>query len=861
MIEVEGINISITGDTAKFDAAAKRVEARMKAMAGQINADARKFRDGFESVGNALDKVRNQLEAKGIPATRENVRAVLQALKEIEREEKKAAADKKKADEEADKRQRKLYEEQVRGRQKYNKEVTSAREKQLKEWDKQDKEVEDAKYRWRKTRDKIKARDQKESDAADKEVEDAKYKWRKARQKIEVRDQKEKAAAEKEVEDGMYKWRRAQKKQQERDYKNHLKAIEKAEQEARKAQEKAEHAQSTIANKSALYGGLFSGTLVGGRFGFASGFFGGRVGAAVGGAIGGAGSMASRIGGVAGAGAGLALAAGAKILVAYLETAYALMEKIGSAAYSFLVTSLKLGLEHEKQITSLRIMSGGKEKGDKLYGQIEKIAIDSPYRTTELLKQGEILLGSGVSPENLPAYLSRIGDMSGGNMNRFHLIAKAMADVKAVGHLRGQELNQFANQGYGAAFFAKNLGMEPEVFKRKMSQNEITVDKVAGAINRSTDRGGALYGKSREIATTTVGGALESIGETIESFQKKFGEMILHKFNIAGLLNKVLAGFNNLDMKKVENWVDRTVNAFTPLGQTLVKFGDYVINFGESMYKALPSVEEFVSVLSDNVDKFLPPLINTFKTLGIVTLALGRAMLVVSDWFIKMTNAVTQSQVFKKIIGDVGEIPTLARGGTVDKWMKNMQDALKKAPDPNKIVDGRVGPNGPLGRLINGKSVNRNGVDPDKINESAPRFDKETQDLAEKVSKEVKEGIHPFQKFDIGMKRLLGAFKPKDGGAPLIDKAAFQTGSLGFMRTLESDMKGYIDKSPVTAEHASSTAQEIINANITMQRQSVQERTLMVIEAAKTVLENQLKVDQDILKAVSKSYGLNEDGL
>ena len=56
--------------------------------------------------------------------------------------------------------------------------------------------------------------------------------------------------------------------------------------ERRLALEKAHNDQSTIANKSALYGGLASGTLIGGRFGSASGFFGGRIGANVGGAIG-----------------------------------------------------------------------------------------------------------------------------------------------------------------------------------------------------------------------------------------------------------------------------------------------------------------------------------------------------------------------------------------------------------------------------------------------------------------------------------------------------------------------------------------------------------------------------------------------
>jgi len=685
----------------------------------------------------------------------------------------------------------------------------------------------------------------------------------------EIEQEQNKAAAnEKKIQDAMYKWRTALRKQEERDNKNHLKAVEKANREARKEQEKAEHAQSTIANKSALYGGLISGTMVGGRFGFASGFFGGRVGTAIGGALGGAGSGLAIAGGVAGAGAGLALAAGAKILVAYLETAYALMEKIGGAAYSFLTTSLKLGLEHEKQITSLRIMSGGKEKGDKLYGQIEKIAIDSPYRTTELLKQGEILLGSGVSPENLPAYLSRIGDMSGGNMNRFHLIAKAMADVKAVGHLRGQELNQFANQGYGAAFFAKNLGMEPEVFKRKMSQNEITADKVAGAINNATDKGGQLYGKSKEIATTTVGGALESIGETIESFQKKFGEMLLKKFNVAEILNKFLRALESIDMKKIEQWVDRGIEAFKPLGKTFIEFGDYIVKFAQTLWSALPSWNEFASVITENVKVFIPMFIDAIRLVSVMTAVAAKTILFFANSAISILNGLIS-------FSTLGTKPILEKITNTKLTIPQIQGIDKMQKSLNGFIGGVVGSgsfrpssrngggdkNGFFTDLINGKHSNRNGVDPDKINERGPRFDKETQDLAEKVSKEVKEGVHPFQKFDIGMKRLIQAAKPSDGGAPLIGKDAFGVGAVQFMHSLENDMKGFMDKQPHTAAYATSDAQSIINANITMNQMNVQERTLATIEAAKIVLENQLKAEQEILKALKKSYSLNDNGL
>jgi hypothetical protein len=264
--------------------------------------------------------------------------------------------------------------------------------------------------------------------------------------------------------------------------------------ERRLALEKAHNDQSTIANKSALYGGLASGTLIGGRFGFASGFFGGRIGANIGGAIGstiaGTGSMTSQvlagIGGGVGSIGGAALAAGAKVLQSALETSFHLMEKIAGKAQEFLFTSLKLGVEYEKQITSLSGLTGSKEKGSKLFSDIEKVAINSPYRTSQLIPQAEMLLGAGVKLDQIPAMLSRVGDIAGGNMEKFHFVAKALGDTKAVGHLRGQELNQFANQGISREDFAETMGLGKNLFKfnRKLEGGEVSYGIVAETINR-----------------------------------------------------------------------------------------------------------------------------------------------------------------------------------------------------------------------------------------------------------------------------------------------------------------------------------------------------------------------------------------
>ena len=646
--------------------------------------------------------------------------------------------------------------------------------------------------------------------------------------------------------------------------------------ERRLALEKAHNDQSTIANKSALYGGLASGTLIGGRFGFASGFFGGRIGANVGGAIGsaiaGTGSMTSKvlagIGGGFGSIGGAALAAGAKVLQSALEISFHLMEKIAGKAQEFLFTSLKLGVEYEKQITSLSGLTGSKEKGSKLFSDIEKVAINSPYRTSQLIPQAEMLLGAGVKLDQIPAMLSRVGDIAGGDMEKFHFVAKALGDTKAVGHLRGQELNQFANQGISREDFAETMGLGKNLFKfnRKLEAGEVSYGIVAETINRLTSKGGRFADRGQEISTQTVGGALDSLGETMEGFQKKFGEVVLRKFNVAEILNKVLNNFGTIDMGAVEKWVGRAANAFKPLGAVLLKFGDYLMELGMSVAKSLPTWEELGSVFIDSVNKYLPFFIESMKSMGIVVLGVGRLFLKVTDWLIGAVNYITQSKVFKKVIGDVGEIPQIARARTIDKWFKDMQDGLKKSPDANKFFldDGKKS-TGALSKIFNqedGGSRDINQIA--KLDTTSSPYNKHMLDLSEKINKEIDTGTSAYEKFGKGIARLNFSAQKQGQFGPLIDEKEYKIGVLDFYKALEHDMKEFLDHQPTTAAYGSGTAQDIVNANVTMQTMNIQERTLAVIEAAKLVQEQQKEVQQkifDAIKGVATKEFLSEFGL
>ena len=893
MIEVEGINITITGDVAKLEEAARRATSTINSMSHNVNNNAKNIRDAFDRIGNSAARFRDMLEMKGIEATPANIRIIKQAYKELEDEAKAAAAAVKKLADEQKQVQTNANKATLRDAKAEHRRDMQRQAKYEREYaERKRQQAQTAKKNYEERFRKAKAEANRARTTQQRGEQAASNAEMKRRRKKAAKD----AADQKTMEDNARKYVKRDQMAEARDKRRRMRALEvdlarrmRATEKARKERERNEekarkeviakhramaNQRATIANKAALYSGLASGTVIGGRIGFASGFFGGRVGSNIGGMLGG--TPGAIIGGIGGGLGGMALAAGAKMMQMYLEASVALMTKINSLAMEFLGSSLKLGIEYEKQLTSFRVLTGSKEKGNKLYEDIEKIAINSPYKTSQLTKQAEILLGSGIKAEHVPAFIGRIGDMAGGNMERFHYIAKAFSDVNAAGRLRGQELNQFSNQGIGREDFALALGMDKYQFERKMAKGEITRDLVFEAGNKLTDPGGRFHGYGKEIATTTVGGALESLEETFESVQKKLGDMLLKKFNVAEILNKLINGMGDFDMSKIEAWVERGKKAFTPLGAVVIRFADYIVTSTVRLAQSLPSWEEFASVVSDSVDRYLPPLIELFKTMGVVTLALGRVMLAFTGFVIKTINTISQSSIVKKTIGDLPEIPNIARQGTLDKWMENMQKGFKSMGDPTNMITNpgkSIFPEtmkhgtallGPFGKIFFEDKIPaiREGItDFAKMFAPPPAFSKEVMDLVEKIDKQIKEGTHPHEKFQKGINKLNQARFPSDPNvSALIGDKEYNVGVMDFVKTLQHDMKDFMDHMPHTGYAGTSDAQSIINANITMQTNDIQGRILMAIEASKIVQEQQLEQEKLIVEAVKKGLGINENG-
>lgn len=549
------LQVTIGTDISKLEAGFKKALANAVEFAKNITTNANAINAGFGVTERSINLIEGLLKSKGIAPTKEAIVAVKRALKQIEKEEKEA--------------QKQAIEQQ--------------------------------------------------------------NKAQKAMDKLRKDYNKTQEKNEKDYNEMMYRIKRAHKKRDENEEKRHTKELEKQAKEREKT-----------ATNAGIYGGLFGGITVGGRLGFAGGYFTSRLGTRAGGVLGAGigrgigrffgqdnkseeegGRKGGNIGGMLGGFGTFAtimpmVYVGQKLydlMLATIGKIWEGMKAVAAVTWQAVKAAFNLGLEYEKASLTFEVMLGSQEKGKKLYEDIEKLAIKSPYRTSKLVGPAQTLLGAGVQDDNIIPVLSRIGDIAGGDYDRMNRLIKAFTDVMAKGVLQGEERRQFGNVGIGLKDFAETVGMNEPKFQRAMRAGEIDYNVVVETVNRLTSKGGRFHGLSNRVATETVGGALEAIQETFEQFGSRLGRNFFSKFEVGKKLNEFLGILDNFDFSQIEAWMQRAADGLSNLGKyfNIDVANNFFTSFIEKIRSFLPEWTTVGKTIEDGLVKWFPSLVDGFK--------------------------------------------------------------------------------------------------------------------------------------------------------------------------------------------------------------------------------------------------------
>lgn len=149
----------------------------------------------------------------------------------------------------------------------------------------------------------------------------------------------------------------------------------------------------------------------------------------------------------------------------------------------------------ESYEVSLEAMLSSKEKADAMLGTFREMAATTPLTLGALAGGAKTMLGFGLASESVVPHLKAIGDISGGNAERFNSLVLSFSQMSSVGKLMGQDLLQMINAGFNPLEeISRKTGKSIGVLKEEMSKGAITSKMVQDAFISVTQEGGRFNG-------------------------------------------------------------------------------------------------------------------------------------------------------------------------------------------------------------------------------------------------------------------------------------------------------------------------------------------------------------------------------
>ena len=201
--------------------------------------------------------------------------------------------------------------------------------------------------------------------------------------------------------------------------------------------------------------------------------------------------------------------------------------------------ALQTSAAFEQLAISFRVMTGSAQTGQELTDAIIELGAKTPMTAQQLSKAAQLLLSFGESAENIIPDLQLLGDITGGEVNRFNMLALAFAQVGANGKLMGQDLLQMVNAGFNPLqIISQKTGRSMGELRKEMEEGRISFQMVAQAMQEAASEGGRYFGLMEQQAGS-LNGLLSTNADTWEQVAKNIGDVFLPmaKAAVQGLIN------------------------------------------------------------------------------------------------------------------------------------------------------------------------------------------------------------------------------------------------------------------------------------------------------------------------------------
>jgi tape measure domain-containing protein len=194
---------------------------------------------------------------------------------------------------------------------------------------------------------------------------------------------------------------------------------------------------------------------------------------------------------------------------------------------------------------------GDMQAGAGLFNQIKAFNDKTPFSLDTLTQATKVLLAAKVPLAELQKQLTKFGDLSQGNSQKFTSYINAFSKAAAKGRADMETLNTYLNQGVPILdALGERFGVTGDEIIEMAGQGKIGFEDFSAALEELTAEGGRYFG-GMELGSRSLSAMQEGLRESVNSLAASFGEMFLPAaIKVVETLTGITNAINNSPLLK-----------------------------------------------------------------------------------------------------------------------------------------------------------------------------------------------------------------------------------------------------------------------------------------------------------------------
>lgn len=172
------------------------------------------------------------------------------------------------------------------------------------------------------------------------------------------------------------------------------------------------------------------------------------------------------------------------------------------------------------------IMLGDMQAGAGLFAELQEFNFWTPFDMDTTAQATKVLMAAKVPLEQITEYLTRFGDISQGNSQRFQSFINAFSKASAKGKADMEVLNVYIDQGVQILdALGQQMGVTSAEVVDMASKGKISFQDLDNALASMAEEGG-LYYNSMVTASQRLDAMQSGLQESVNALAASFGDML-----------------------------------------------------------------------------------------------------------------------------------------------------------------------------------------------------------------------------------------------------------------------------------------------------------------------------------------------